>query len=153
MSDEVIGNRRLLPQLGGFYGSLAPYSYAFMRLWTGLALLPHGIQKLFFGGAAATAKAALGGLGPDLPLALAYATGCVELFGALFLEIGLLTRLAALAITVEMTVIVFLTLWPNGYFWTNRGFEYVLLRGPIALACFFHGVGRYSVDLLLPCEL
>ncbi len=153
MSDEVTGNRLLLPQLGGFYGTLAPYSYAFMRFCTGMVLLPHGIQKFFFGGAAATAKAALGGLDPDLSLAVAYATGCVELFGALFLAVGLLTRLAALSIVVEMTVIVFVILWPNGYFWTNRGFEYALLWGLLALACFFHGGGRYSIDRLLPREL
>ena len=153
MSDEVTGNRLLLPQLAGFYGSFAPYSYAFMRFCTGMVLLPHGIQKFFFGGAAATATAALGGLGPDLCLAMACATGCVELFGALFLAVGLLTRLAALSIVVEMTIIVFVILWPNGYFWTNRGFEYALLWGLLALACFFYGGGRYSVDRLLPREL
>lgn len=153
MSDTPIESRLVFPSLGRFYGRLAPYSYAFMRFCTGMVLLPHGIQKFFYGGAAATAKAALGGLGPDLSLAMAYATGCVELFGALLLAIGLLTRLAALAIVVEMTVIIFVILWPNGYFWTNRGFEYALLWALLALACFFRGGGRYSVDRLLPREI
>ena len=47
MRDEVIKTRLLLPQLAGFYGSVAPYSYAFMRFCTGMVLLPHGIQKIF----------------------------------------------------------------------------------------------------------
>ena len=94
----------------------------------------------------------MGGLGPELSLAAAYATGCVELFGAFFLAIGFLTRLAALSILVEMAVIVFVILWPNGYFWTNRGVEYALLLGLLALACIFRGGGRYSVDHLLPRE-
>ena len=153
MNDEVVAGRLMVPRLGRLYGGFAPYSYAFMRFCTGMVLVPHGVQKLFFGGAAATAKAALGGLGPELSLATAYATGCVELFGALFLAIGFLTRLAALSIAVEMTVIVFVVLWPNGYFWTNRGFEYALLWGLLALACFFRGGGQYSIDRLLPREL
>ncbi len=153
MSDDIVTGRLMVPRLGRLYGLGAPFSYAFMRFCTGMVLVPHGIQKFFFGGAAATAKAALGGLGPDLSLAVAYATGCVELFGAFFLAIGLLTRLAAASIIVEMTVIVFVILWPNGYFWTNRGFEYALLWDLLALACFFCGGGRYSVDRLLPREL
>ena len=153
MSERVVVGRLLFPQLGRLYETVAPFSYAFMRFCTGMVLVPHGVQKFFFGGAAATAKAALSGLGPDLSLLVAYATGCVELFGALFLAIGLLTRLAALAIVVEMAVIIFVILWPNGYFWTNRGFEYALLWGLLALACCFRGGGRYSVDRLLPFEL
>ena len=152
MSGEDVRGRLVIPQLGRLYESLSPYSYAFMRFATGMVLVPHGVQKLFFGGAAATAKAVLGGLGPELSLGVAYATGCVELFGALFLAIGFLTRLAALSIVVEMAVIVFVILWPNGYFWTNRGVEYALLLGLLALACIFRGGGRYSVDHLLPRE-
>lgn len=153
MNDQSIDSRLIFPRFGRLYASFAPYSYAFMRFCTGMVLVPHGVQKLFLGGAASTAKAALGGLGPELSLAVAYAVGCVELFGALFLAIGFLTRLAALSIAVEMTVIILVVLWPNGYFWTNRGYEYALLWDLLALACFFRGGGRYSVDHLLPREI
>ena len=153
MDDQVTASRLMFPRMGMLYRSLAPYSYAFMRFSTGIVLVPHGVQKFFFGGAVATARAALGGLGPDLALATAYATGGVELVGAAFLAVGLLTRLAALSIVVEMTVIVFVILWPNGYFWTNRGFEYALLWDLLALACLVRGGGRYSIDRLLPREL
>ena len=131
---------------------LGPYSYAFMRFCTGMVLVPHGVVKFFYGGAAATAHAALGGLGPTMSLAAAYAVGGVELFGGLMLAIGLLTRLAALSIIIEMTVIIFIVLWPHGYFWTKQGYEYALLWGLLALAILMHGGGRFSVDRLLPRE-
>ena len=153
MIEDAANRRLVVPQLGRIYRRLAPVSYSFMRFCTGAVLVPHGVQKFFLGGAAATAKAALSGLGPDLSLALAYVTGGVELVGGGLLAVGLLTRLAALSIVVEMAVIVFVILWPNGYFWTNRGFEYALLWGLLAVACFFHGGGDYSVDRLLPREL
>jgi putative oxidoreductase len=109
--------------------------------------------KLFYGGAAGTAKAALSGFGPDLSLVVAYGVGCVELFGALMLAVGLLTRLAALAIIIEMSVIVTVILWPNGYFWTKQGYEYALLWDLLCLAILVRGSGRYSIDRLLPREL
>ena len=136
-----------------FCRSLSPFSYAFMRFSTGMVLVPHGIAKFFYGGAAATAKGALGGLGPDLSLMAAYGVGAVELFGGLFLAIGLLTRLAALSILVEMIVVVFVILWSNGYFWTKQGYEYGLLWGLLSMAILVRGGGRYSVDRLLPREL
>jgi putative oxidoreductase len=37
-------------------------------------------------------------------------------------------------------------LWPNGYFWTNRGIEFALLWWLLVIAIFFRGGGRYSVD-------
>ncbi|WP_428486357.1 DoxX family protein [Rhodopila sp.] len=152
MDGDIVANRLIVPQLAGLYRALAPFSYAFMRFCTGMVLVPHGVVKLFHGGAAGTAKTALGGLGPDLSLAVAYAVGCVELFGALMLAVGLLTRLAALSIIVEMSVIITVILWPNGYFWTKQGYEYALLWDLLCLAIFVRGGGRYSIDCLLPRE-
>ena len=86
------GTRPLvIPGLAGIYAGLGRYNYAFMRFCTGMVLVPHGVVKLFYGGAAATAHAALGGLGPQMSLVVAYAVGGVELFGALMLAVGLLT--------------------------------------------------------------
>jgi putative oxidoreductase len=152
MAGDIASNRLIFPQLAGLYRGLSPISYPFMRFCTGMVLVPHGVVKLFFGGAAGTAKAALSGLGPDLSLAVAYAVGCVELFGALMLAIGFLTRLAALTIIAEMTVIIFVILWPNGYFWTKQGYEYALLWDLLCLAILVRGGGRYSIDRLLPRE-
>jgi putative oxidoreductase len=95
---------------------------------------------------------ALGGLGPDLLLAVAYVVGGVELFGGLMLALGLLTRLAAASIVIEMTVIITMILWPNGYFWTKQGYEYALLWDLLCIAILMRGGGRYSIDRLLPRE-
>ena len=151
--DGIDRRRLLIPGFAPLYGRFAPYSYAFMRFCTGMVLVPHGYAKFFAGGAAATAKAALGGLGPDMSLAVAYCVAGVELFGGLLLAIGLLTRLAAAAILVEMAVIIVVVLWPNGYFWTARGYEYALLWALLCLAILARGGGRYSVDRWLPKEL
>ncbi len=152
MDGDIVAHRLVVPQAAGLYRAFAPFSYAFMRFCTGMVLAPHGVAKLFQGGAASTAKAALGGLGPDLSLAVAYMVGCVELFGAVMLAVGLLTRLAALSIIIEMTVIIAVILWPNGYFWTRQGYEYALLWDLLCLAILARGGGRYSIDRLLPRE-
>ena len=152
MDDKIDAQRLIFPKLGGMYRILSPYAYAFMRFSAGAVLVPHGVAKLFFGGAAATARGALGELGPDLSLVVAYFVGGVELFGALLLAIGLLTRVAALLILIEMIVIIFVILWPNGYFWTKQGYEYALLWGLLSAAVLMRGGGRYSVDHYLPRE-
>ena len=144
--------RLIVPSLEHVYQFFSPFSYAFMRFSTGMVLVPHGIAKVFFGGAAATAHGALGGLGPNLSLAVAYGIAGVELFGGLFLAVGCLTRLAALLILGEMIVVVFVILWPNGYFWTKQGYEYALLWGLLSLAILVRGGGRFSVDRFLPRE-
>ena len=51
-----------------------------------------------------------------------------------------------------MAVAVIQTHWPNGFFWTDKGFEYPLMWGIVALAFVILGGGRYSVDALIGRE-
>ncbi|MCO6440614.1 MAG: DoxX family protein [Nitrococcus mobilis] len=131
---------------------LTPLAYPLVRVTAGLMLMPHGAQKLFgwFGGYGLTATgehfAANLGLEPGLLFALL--AGLIEFFGGLALVLGLLTRPAALIVAVFMAVIVSIHL-PNGFFWPNGGFEYPLMWGLIALAIFFRGGDRYSLDARL----
>ena len=69
------------------------------------------------------------------------------------LAVGFLTRFAAAAIAIEMLVIVFFKHWDAGYLWTNRGYEFPLLWALLAIAIFFRGGGRTSVDHWLGKEL
>lgn len=85
------------------------------------------------------------------PLVWAYAIGVLEFFGGIMLVFGLFTRVVALAFTIEMGVIVFAVLWPHRE-WTNRGMEYPLLMGLIALGVFLNGGGRASLDRLMRKE-
>ena len=140
----------VFPALGRLYAHLSPYSCAFMRFCTGAILTPHGFQKLL---ADSTQVGSMERLGLAPPIFWAYLVACTEGFGGILLAIGLFTRFAALAIAIEMAVITFALQWPNGYFWTQRGFEYPLFLGLLSVAVFFKGGGRYSVDHALGKEL
>ena len=152
ITDTIEPKRLVFPGLARFYERAAPYSYAFMRFATGAVLVPHGIQKLINNSAEGLAK---GIAGHGLPAALAFAWLAIfaESVGAICLAIGLFTRLAALIIWIEMTVIIVVFQWEFGYFWTNRGVEYALLWWLLCLAIFFRGGGEYSVDRKLGREL
>jgi putative oxidoreductase len=152
MSEEIDSKRLFIPALGGFYNLLSPYAYAFMRFATGAILAPHGIQKVLYLTIAQYAKT-IGGKGLPFAEALAYLTFFTESVAAICLAIGLFTRAAAVMIWIEMAVIVTVFLWPNGYFWTNRGIEFPLLWLLLCTAIFFRGGGRYSVDHLIGKEL
>jgi putative oxidoreductase len=153
MSDEDIDRRRLVfPALAGLYQAGSRYAYAFMRFATGAILVPHGVVKLM---ALPPTGAAHGIAQHGLPFAslLAYATIFAESFAAAFLALGLFTRFAAVTIWIEMSVIIFVYQWPNGYFWTDKGVEFALLWWLLCIAIFFRGGGRYSLDRYLGREL
>jgi putative oxidoreductase len=98
--------RRLIPAMGAVYDRLGPYSYAFMRFWTGVILVPHGVQKVFATDIGQYV-ASIGRHGLPFPYALAVLTYTTEFAGAICLAIGLFTRLAAAMICIQMLVITF----------------------------------------------
>jgi putative oxidoreductase len=153
MDDETIEPKRLLiPGLAGLYQFGSKYSYAFMRFCTGMILLPHGVVKLmaWSPGNYATSIASHGIPGAAILATLMILT---ESFGALFLAVGLFTRFCAVAIAIEMAVIVTQFQWQFGYFWTSKGYEFALLWVLLCIGIFFRGGGRYSIDRLLGREL
>ena len=143
--------RMVFPALAGFYRHFAPYSYALMRFATGAILVPHGVQKILNTPIAKFA-ANIAAKGLPFPEALAYLTYFAESAAAVCLAIGLLTRIAAAIIGIEMLIIVILFQWPFGYFWTNRGYEFALLWLLLCIAIFFKGGGRCSIDRLIGRE-
>lgn len=148
-----IDRRKLMfPALGGLYDALSPYSYAFMRFSAGAILVPHGVQKLFYGTAVNTAQG-LATKGFPFPLPLAYFVGFVEFAVAIALAIGLFTRVSAAILWIEMLVIIIWFVGPNGYFWGRQGYEFALLWLLLFTAIFFRGGGRYSVDHYLRKEI
>lgn len=149
--DKIDRNRLVLPSLGGLYETFAPYSYAFMRFSAGAIMVPHGVQKLFFGTAVNTAQG-MAAKGFPFPLQLAYFIGFVELVVAAALAVGLFTRIAAVILWIELLVILIWFVGPNGYFWGRQGYEFVLLWMLLFTAIFFRGGGRYSVDNYLRKE-
>ena len=147
----IDAQRLYFPAMAKFYRLLAPYSYAIMRFSAGAVLVPHGVQKIMMN-AAGNLAVNIEKAGLPLPFTLAVLTILVESVAAACLAIGLFTRLAALAIWLEMTVIIVFFQWKFGYFWTNRGYEYALLWWLLCGAIFFRGGERLSVDRLLGKE-
>ncbi len=150
MKAEVDRGRLYVPAVGGLYETLAPLSYTLVRVALGLILIPHGFAKLFLNDAVPASRNFVH-FGWAYPLAWAYVIGALEFFGGIMLALGLFTRVIAAAIVVEMSVISFAVLWPN-WSWGRRGMEYALFMGIVALAIFFRGGGRWSVDNLMPKE-
>ena len=149
--DTPVDRKKLyVPAVAGLYEALGPLSYTLIRVALGLILIPHGFPKLFLADAVPTSRNFVN-FGWAYPLAWAYFIGVVEFVGGLYLVLGLWTRAAALAVSIQMAVIAFAVLWPN-WAWGRRGMEYAVFMGVVALAIFLRGGGRYSLDHYLKKE-
>ena len=135
---------------------LAPLGWPMVRVITGLLLIPHGAQKLFgwFGGygLSGTGEFFASSLGMSPGVLWAGLAGGVEFFGGIALVLGLLTRPAALGVTVVMAVAL-TTHLGQGFFWTAGGYEYPLMWGVLSLAIFLRGGGALSLDRRLGLRL
>ena len=128
-----------------------------LRLVLGVVMFAHGAQKMFgwFGGKGL--DAALHALVPGkyIPVPFAFLAVCAEFFGGLGLIAGLLTRLAAFGVAVNMIVAMAMVHGRQGFFmnWEGQkqgeGFEYHLLVLAITYALILKGAGSVSIDHLL----
>ena len=124
-----------------------------VRLVLGVTFFAHGAQKMlgWFGGSGFH-----GTMGfftqQGVPAPLAFLAICAEFFGGLGLIFGLLARIAALGIIVNMLVAVATVHARNGFFmnWTGQqkgeGFEYHLLAIALAIVVLIKGSGALSID-------
>ena len=137
-----------------FFATEKSYAETVLRVALGAVMFPHGAQKLlgWFGGRGFEATVQGFVNGRHIPELLAILVILTESFGAVALAAGFFTRLAALAMAVDMTVAVLLVHLKNGFFmnWSGKaageGFEYHLLMIAIALALVIKGGGKLSVD-------
>jgi len=143
--------RLLFPGLRGFYERLVPLSWPLIRCACGLILVVHGWGKVSQGAGAYIP--AFIKMGYANPTALIWLLAFVEFVGGLCIALGLFTRLFAAMVTVEMAVIMFAHYLPNGFAWTNRGYEFVLMWGLVAMAIWWRGGGPYSLDRRMGVEL
>jgi putative oxidoreductase len=126
--------------------SLTPLSYAYIRVVMGLMFLPIGIDKIFFGGAGRIAAGNILRIGVEPPLAWAWMVACVEFSSAILLILGLFTRVAAFALAIELSTIIWFVVRPRGWVWTVNGVEVALLLLVVAVGLVLGGSGRYSLD-------
>lgn len=129
---------------------LAPLA---VRLIVGSIMFAHGLQKLQ-GGPGNFAQG-LAGMGVPLPVLMAYVVTFVEVVGGLLLIVGLLSRLSALLLTINLTVAVLLVKTGVGFLSPQGGgvgaeLDLALIAG--LLVILFAGPGRLSVDHALGLE-
>lgn len=126
-----------------------------LRVGVGLALMPHGAQKLFgwFGGYGLEGTGQwMASIGLQPGLLMAALAGAAEFFGGLALLLGLLTRPAAALTAFTMLIAVFSVHIGNGFFMANNGYEYAFVLLVAALSLLISGGGRYSVDGLISAK-
>ena len=127
-----------------------------LRLAAGIMIFPHGLQKTFgwFGGPGFSAQMA-GFESSHIPAVFAFLAIMTEFLGGLGLVLGVLTRIAAFGLAVDMVVAVYIVHWRNGWFmnWSGQqkgeGFEFHILAVAMAIVLMARGGGAASVDRAL----
>jgi putative oxidoreductase len=132
------------------------YTLTWLRIVAGSVMFAHGAQKVlgWYGGGGYDATLA-GFQSMGIPTLLGVLAIATEFFGAIALVVGLLGRLAALGLAIEMLVAVALVHLPHGFFmnWmgmqAGEGFEYHILYIALVAPVIVRGSGALSFDHLL----
>jgi len=121
-----------------------------IRIGLAAVMIGHGAQKVLgsFGGPGF--KAFTSGNTPFTFMRPAWlwlgAAAFAEFFGGLLVALGFLTRLGAFFIACTMLTAIAGVHFPNGFFASNRGYEYPLVLLAMAVALIISGGGMLSVD-------
>lgn len=125
-----------------------------IRLVLGIVFFLHGSQKMlgWFGGFGFSGTMNFFTSQMHIPAVFAFLAIAAEFLGGLGLIVGLLARIAAFGIAVNMTVAVLMVHLPNGPFMNwygnqkGEGYEYHLLALAMAITIMIRGAGAFSVD-------
>ncbi len=128
-----------------------------LRLVLGVVFFAHGAQKMlgWFGGWGFTATMGFFTGMMHIPAPLAFLAIAAEFFGGLGLILGLVTRIAALGIGINMMVAILTLHSAFGFFmnWSGaqkgEGFEYHLLVLAMVAFLMIRGAGAFSIDRAL----
>ena len=144
-----------------FFATEGNASGTILRVALGAVMFPHGAQKLlgWFGGRGFEATVSGFAANFHIPEVLAVLVILTESVGAAALVMGFFTRLAALAVAVDMAGAIILVHLKFGFFmnWAGaakgEGFEFHLLAIAIGLALMIRGGGLWSVDRAIATRL
>ena len=118
-----------------------------LRIAVGIVFLMHGGQKLFvFGFAGVTG--AFGQMGAPFPAVTGPLAAIVEFLAGGALVIGLLTRLAAFGLAIDMLGAIILVHLKGGFFLPS-GYEFALTLLAANVAIATAGAGYYSLDRVI----
>jgi putative oxidoreductase len=125
-----------------------------IRVLLGVVFFAHGAQKMlgWFGGYGFSGTMGFFTGALHIPAVFAFLAIAAEFFGGLGLIFGVLTRVAALGIAVNMLVAIAMVHGRFGFFmnWSGsqkgEGFEYHLLALAMAAFLMLQGAGAFSVD-------
>jgi putative oxidoreductase len=119
-----------------------------LRLVLGFLFAAHGWQK-FNEWTIAGTQASFAKMGVPAADVMAPAIAVLELAGGIALILGILTRVVAGLLVLDMLGALFLVHAPAGIFAANGGYELVLLLAAASFALALTGAGRFSVDRAL----
>ncbi|HEY0006261.1 MAG TPA: DoxX family protein [Pyrinomonadaceae bacterium] len=125
---------------------LQGWGIALIRIIVGIVFLVHGSQKLFMFGLGGTAGF-MGQIGIPAPMLAAVLATAAEFLGGLALLLGLLTRWAAIPLSITMLVAILTVHLKNGFF-LPTGYEYALTLLIILVGLALMGPGEAALDNL-----
>jgi putative oxidoreductase len=144
MSEMGHGEPKLIfPGLAGFYAAVSDIWYPLIRITVGALLFVHGWTKINSGVAGVTGFFEKAGFVPAS--GFAYAAIFLETVGAICIVLGLFTRVFAAMIAIQMAIITFVVMMPQG--WARM--EPTLMWGIIMFAIALRGGGPYSLDRII----
>ena len=117
---------------------------AILRIAVGCIFVAHGYMKLFVWGIGGTTNA-FTGMGVPVPTLTAPLVGVLEFFGGIALIVGILTRVIALGMAIDMLCAILLVRLKGGFFAPN-GAEFEILLFAASLALVVTGAGTLSID-------
>ncbi len=129
---------------------------AVLRVVVGGILAAHGAQKVFgwWGGPGWRGwQGAMQRMGLRPAAAWAAVSAGTELLGGLALVVGLLTPLAAAALTAQLAVIIVRAHWSRGLWNRDGGIEFPLSLAAGVVAILLAGPGGWALDAALPVEV
>ena len=146
---EIKKMKQILKKIAETKEIFAPLA---LRIPIGIIFFAHGAQKLFgwFGGYGLNGVAGWMesiGLAPGMLMAIL--AGSAEMFGGLFLILGLLVRPSAFVLAITMLVAIFAVHFENGLFMSNDGYEFGLALLAASISLLISGAGKLSIDKLI----